>query len=268
LAQSDLDQTHMVKAMSELATQAQALRELHRPGDPLLLPNAWDAATAKTVEAAGFPAVATTSSAVAESLGYEDGQRTPPGEMFAAVGRIAAAIDVPVTADLEAGYGLEAGELVERMLAAGAVGLNFEDTDHAAGGETLVDAETHAARVASLRGAADDAGVDIVINARADPYVLGLDGALDESLRRGRLYLEAGADCVFPALVKEEADIERLVRELDAPVNVLLVPGISEPSRLAELGVARISAGGGLAMALNRSLERRLESLRDGRHYW
>lgn len=258
----------MVDMMSGLVTQAEVLRELHRPGEPLLLPNAWDATTAKSVEAAGFPAVATTSSAVAESLGYEDGQRTPPEEMFAAVGRIAAAVDVPVTADLEAGYGLEAAELVERMLAAGAVGLNFEDTDHAAGGETLVDADTQAARIASLRGAAQAAGVDIVINARADPYLRGRDSALDESLLRGRLYLEAGADCVFPAGVKEEADIERLVGELDGPVNVLLVPGISEPSRLAELGVARISAGGGLAMALNRSLERRLESLREGRHYW
>jgi len=258
----------MVDVMSGLVTQAEVLRELHRPGVPLMLPNAWDATTAKAVEAAGFPAIATSSSAIAASLGYEDGQRTPPEEMFAAVGRIAAAIDVPVTADLEAGYGLEAGELVERMLAAGAVGLNFEDTDHAAGGEMLVDADTQAARIASLRGAAQAAGVEIVINARADPYLRGRDSALDESLLRGRLYLEAGADCVFPAGVKEEADIERLVGELDGPVNVLLVPGIAEPSRLAELGVARISAGGGLAMALNRSLERRLESLRDGRHYW
>jgi len=258
----------MVDVMSGLVTQAEVLRELHRPGEPLLLPNAWDATTAKAVEAAGFPAVATTSSAISESLGYEDGQRTPPEEMFAAVGRIAAAIDVPVTADLEAGYGLEAGELVERMLAAGAVGLNFEDTDHAADGEMLVDADTQAALVASLRSAAQATDVEIVINARADPYLRGRDGALDESLLRGRLYLEAGADCVFPAGVKEEADIERLVGELEAPVNVLLVPGIAEPSRLAELGVARISAGGGLAMALNRSLERRLESLRDGRHYW
>ena len=258
----------MVDVMSVLVTQAEVLRELHRPGEPLLLPNAWDATTAKAVQATGFPAIATTSSGIAASLGYEDGQRTPPEEMFAAVGRIAVAVDVPVTADLEAGYGLGAAELVERMLAAGAVGLNFEDTDHAAGGETLVDADTQAARIASLRGAAEAAGVEIVINARADPYLRGRDSALEESLLRGRLYLEAGADCVFPAGVKEEADIERLVGELDAPINVLLMPGISEPSRLAELGVARISAGGGLAMALNRSLEQRLESLRDGRHYW
>lgn len=258
----------MVDVMSGLVTQAEVLRELHRPGVPLMLPNAWDATTAKAVEAAGFPAIATSSSAIAASLGYEDGQRTPPEEMFAAVGRISAAVDVPVTADLEAGYRLEAGELVERMLAAGAVGLNFEDTDHAADGEMLVDADTQAALVASLRSAAQATDVEIVINARADPYLRGRDGALDESLLRGRLYLDAGADCVFPAGVKEEADIERLVGELEAPVNVLLVPGIAEPSRLAELGVARISAGGGLAMALNRSLERRLESLRDGRHYW
>ena len=157
----------MVDVMSGLVTQAEVLRELHRPGVPLMLPNAWDATTAKAVEAAGFPAIATSSSAIAASLGYEDGQRTPPEEMFAAVGRIAAAVDVPVTADLEAGYDLEAGELVERMLAAGAVGLNFEDTDHAADGEMLVDADTQAALVASLRSAAASLGLPTAVLAIA-----------------------------------------------------------------------------------------------------
>ena len=254
--------------MSELGDKAETLRSLHRPGEPLLLANAWDAATARAVEDAGFPAVATTSSAVAHSLGFEDGQQTPPDEMLAAVRRIASAVQVPVTADLEGGYGLSAGELVERMLTAGAVGLNFEDTDYAAGADSLVDVDTQATRISELRDAGRKAGVGIVINARTDPYLLGLDGALDESLDRGRAYMDAGADCVFPAGVKEEAEIERLVRELGAPVNVLLVPGIPEPARLAELGVARISAGGGLAIASIRSLERRLESLREGRHYW
>ncbi|HET8673168.1 MAG TPA: isocitrate lyase/phosphoenolpyruvate mutase family protein, partial [Thermoleophilaceae bacterium] len=214
--------------MSDLTEKAAKLRDLHRPGEPLVLANAWDAASARAVEAAGFPAVATTSAGVAEALGYEDHQDTPPDEMLAAVARIARAVGVPVTADLEGGYGLPAGELVERMLEAGAVGLNFEDTDHEAGGSTLVDAERQAERIRELRAAGQDAGVEIVINARVDPYVRRMAGALDESLRRSRLYLEAGADCVFPILAKEETDIARLVSEIGGPVNVLFIPGVPD----------------------------------------
>lgn len=254
--------------MSDLSEKAAKLRELHRPGEPLLLANAWDAASARAVEAVGFPAVATTSAGVAESLGYEDHQDTPPEEMLAALARITRAVGVPVTADLEGGYGLSAGELVERMLEAGAVGLNFEDTDHDAGGTTLVDAERQAERLHELRVAGQEAGVEIVINARVDPYVRRMEGALEESLRRGRLYLDAGADCAFPILAKEEADIARLVDELAAPVNVLFIPGVPGLDRLAELGVARISVGGGLAKASQAFHERRLAGLLDGRDYW
>ncbi|HKR99121.1 MAG TPA: isocitrate lyase/phosphoenolpyruvate mutase family protein [Candidatus Dormibacteraeota bacterium] len=254
--------------MTDLADKARRLRELHKPGDPLLLANAWDVRAAKAVEEAGFPAVATTSSAIALALGYEDGQKTPADEMFAAVGRIAHGVDVPVTADLEAGYGLPAAEIVERMIDAGVVGLNYEDTDHDADGpRSLVDAEVQAGRVAELREAATAAGVDVVINARADPYLLGMDDALDECLRRGRLYRDAGADCIFTAGVKDEAEIERLVSDLDK-INVLLMPGVPDPARLAKLGVARISAGGGLAHAVMHSQQSMLESLLAGTHYW
>ncbi|HEX6459883.1 MAG TPA: isocitrate lyase/phosphoenolpyruvate mutase family protein [Thermoleophilaceae bacterium] len=252
----------------DLRAKAQTLRELHRPGEPLVLANAWDAATAKNVEKAGFPAVATTSAGVALALGYEDHQLTPPDEMFDAVARIAAAVEVPVTADLEAGYGLAAGELVERMLDAGVVGLNFEDTDYAAGGGSMVEGDVQAARLAELRDAGKAAGVEIVINARTDAYVRGLDDPLAISLERGRLYLDAGADCVYPIAAKEEDELARLASELDGRVNVLYVPGAPDIPRLAELGVARISVGGGLAMISFRSHERRLESLRDGRQYW
>ncbi len=252
----------------DLPAKAKALRELHRPGEPLVLANAWDAASAKNVEKTGFPAVATTSAGVAHALGYEDHQDTPPDEMFAAVARMAQAVDVPVTADLEAGYGLAPSEVVERMLDAGVVGLNFEDTDYASGGEGLVDPQTQATRIGELREAARAAGVDIVINARTDAYVQRLANPLETSLERGRLYLDAGADCIYPILAKDEAEIARLASELDGRLNVLYVPGAPEIARLAELGVARISVGSGLAMVASNSHERRLESLREGRPYW
>jgi 2-methylisocitrate lyase-like PEP mutase family enzyme len=252
---------------TDLATKAQTLRDLHRPGEPVVLANAWDVATAKQVVEAGFPAVATTSSAISWSLGHEDGQHTPPDEMFAVAGRIAANVDVPVTADLEAGYGLSPEELVERMRAAGVVGLNFEDTEHDAGG-ALADPDTQAARVAALREASRAADFDIVINARADSYLRGLDNALEDSLHRSRLYIEAGADCAFPAGVKDEAEIERLTSELDAPVNVLLIPGVPDIARLAELGVGRVSVGGGLGKASLAFHAHKLAGLREGKSYW
>src|SRR5215468_461495 len=140
-----------------LAARAERLRALHHAGAPLLLPNAWDAASARAVAEAGLPAVATTSSGVARSLGWEDGERVPPAEMFAAVGRIARSVELPVTADIEAGYGLSPEAVAEQLLRAGAVGCNLEDTDHARPG-ALVDAERQALRIAGLKRAARAAG--------------------------------------------------------------------------------------------------------------
>ena len=183
---------------SALSAQADQLRGLHVPGSPLLLVNAWDPPSARRLAHDGYPAIATTSAGVAEALGYEDGNVTPPDEMLAAVARIAAVVDVPVTADLEAGYGLEPRELVEGLLQAGAVGLNFEDTDHETG--ALTDAELHAERLAAIKQAGRDSGVDVVLNARVDVFLRG--GELDDAVRRGRLYAEAGADCVYPILAR------------------------------------------------------------------
>lgn len=238
------------KGSADLASLAGQLRDLHHASQPLILPNAWDVASALAVERAGAAAIATTSSGVAESLGYPDGEAIPPAEMFAAVGRIAAAVSVPVTADLEAGYGLPSDELVARLLEAGAVGLNLEDTDRAGGTPRLVDPAEAAERIRALRAAADLAGVPIVINARVDSF-LRLAGAPDEqledALERCRAYLQAGADCVYPIWLTDAEAIGRLVRELDAPVNVLLRPGAPDVDQLVALGARRISVGGGLA---------------------
>jgi 2-methylisocitrate lyase-like PEP mutase family enzyme len=241
--------------VTALAEQARRLRELHRPGDPVVLPNAWDPPSARRLAATGAAALATTSVGVAEALGYEDGEVTPWQEMLAAVGRIAAAVELPVTADLEAGYGLSPDELVAGLLDAGAVGLNQEDTDHTTG--RLADPDAHAERLAAIKEAGRSAGVDVVLNARVDSFLRAAPDAdpeavLDDAVARGRRYAEAGADCVYPFAARGRAAIRRLVDEVGAPVNIVAVPTGLTRRELAELGVARVSFGGGLAQ---RALE-------------
>ncbi|MFI8182951.1 isocitrate lyase/phosphoenolpyruvate mutase family protein [Actinacidiphila glaucinigra] len=220
---------------------ASRLRALHVPGDPLVLPNIWDCASARAVADAGFPAVATGSAAVAPALGYEDQEDTPADEMLAAVARIARAVPVPVTADMERGYGMGPAELAERLAATGAVGCNLEDTDHRTG--LPADAGEQTEYLAGLR-AADP---DLVINARTDRFVRGAGGPaerLADTADRMRAYLEAGADCVYPIGALDETAVRAVVEAVDGrPVNVLSWPGGPSPARLAELGVARISFG-------------------------
>ncbi|WP_377271947.1 isocitrate lyase/phosphoenolpyruvate mutase family protein [Peterkaempfera sp. SMS 1(5)a] len=226
---------------------AAALRALHhRTGQPLVLPNVWDAVSARSFEAAGFPALATASAAVSAVLGHADGQGTPVEVMLDAVARITRSVAVPVTADIEAGYGLPAGELAERLLAAGAAGCNLEDSDP--GSRTLADPGAHADRLAELRAAA---GPDLVVNARIDVYLGGRfpggpEEALAEAAARAERYLAAGADCVYP-IAAPEADLAALAKRLEAPVNALCAqPTRAALDRLASLGVARITFGDGL----------------------
>jgi 2-methylisocitrate lyase-like PEP mutase family enzyme len=242
-----------------LRVAAERLRALHHGDRPLLLPNAWDSASARAVEAAGFDAVATSSSAVAAALGYADQQGTPVDEMFAVVSRIARVVSVPVTADVEAGYGLAADELIERLLAAGAVGCNLEDSDPATGG--LIGIAAQARWLGEVRGAADRQGVPVVINARVDVHLRQVgppEGRLDDALRRGSAYLAAGADCVFPIIVSDEPTIRALVNEVGGPINVISGPDPLPLERLAELGVARISLGGGMHRLVMAALEEAL----------
>jgi 2-methylisocitrate lyase-like PEP mutase family enzyme len=259
--------------MSSLDLQGQCdlLRSLHRPGDPLLLPNAWDVATARAVVAAGFPVVATTSAGVAGALGYEDHQGAPGHEMLAAAAQIARGVDVPVTVDAEGGYGMEPAELVTALRSTGAAGCNLEDTDYAAGGG-LRDPDRHAEWLGAVRQVASDDGYGLVINARIDVF-LGplLAGAgpgtqaelVPEAVRRANAYLEAGVDCVFPIVLWETDALRRFMAEVDGPVNVVRLPQAPSIAELAELGVARVSWGLLLYLDAMARFSDQLASLRE-----
>lgn len=241
--------------MSDLADAAAALRSLHRPGSPLVLPNAWDVPSALLVEQAGFPVVGTSSAAMLEAIGHHDGGNAPVGDVFAAVARIAKAVTVPVTADLEDGYGLPPAEIVDRLLDAGAVGCNLEDSDHCHRG-CLVDAEVQAERIEAVRAAGRACGVDLVVNARIDTWVRQVgnpDNRLEETQRRAVLYSSAGADCVFPILIPE-AQIRPFMASWQGNVNVLASPDRQTVTRLASFGVARISMGPRLSSAVRQFL--------------
>jgi 2-methylisocitrate lyase-like PEP mutase family enzyme len=240
--------------MRDLVADAETLRSLHVPGSPLVLPNAWDAASARAVETAGFPVVATSSAAVAAVLGFADGERTPPGEMFDAIARVAAAVTVPVTADIERGYGLPPAELIERLLAAGAVGCNLEDSTR---GE-LVEPDAQAEFLHAVRVAATACGVPLVINARVDTFVRGTPD-IEATVARSRRYLAAGADCVYP-ITAPVAAVADVVTATGGAVNALCPVGASRADLVAA-GVARISYGGGLFRSISTALDDLLAKL-------
>ncbi len=240
---------HTQSSGHDVAADADELRKLHVPGDPLILANVWDPTSALVVEAAGVRAIATASNALAPVNGYEDHCHIPAGVAFDALRRIADAVKLPVTADLEDGYGLTPEVFVDRLADAGACAANIEDTDHRAG--ALVDADRHATRIAAIKAAARARGFDVVINARVDVHFH--KGALEEGLRRARKYFDAGADCVYPIFLSDASAIRDYVAL--GPTNVLYGPGTLTLRQLAGLGVARISVASFLLRLLLKRLE-------------
>lgn len=241
------------------ASAASALRAMHAGPRPLILPNVWDAVSAGAFAAAGFGALATSSSAVAATLGYADGE-TPAAEMLAMVARIASSVSVPVTADVETGYGLAPAELVARLIEAGVAGCNLEDSDRASG--MLAEPERQADFLAAVRA---EAGAELVINARVDVYVRQPAGGpatdrasrpavTDDAVARANRYLAAGADCTYPILAPATA-VAELVRRIQGPVNAMFLPDGLTLANLAELGVARITFGGGLHARAARAIQ-------------
>ena len=257
--------------IAKQAAKAEQLRKLHHGPKILILANAWDVISAKIVEEAGFPAVATTSAGVAAVLGYQDGQRTPRREMVEFVARIARGVNVPVTADMEAGYCTTPAEMAEmagEVVAAGIVGLNLEDVT-GDDESSHVELGLQVKKIAAVREASAAAGVPLVINARTDVYLMPIgpgETRFERTVERLRAYRKAGADCVFAPGIRDAETIGKLVRAVDAPLNILLQPGGPSVAQLEKLGVARASIGSGTmraALGAARKLVKALSEYRD-----
>ncbi len=246
--------------------KAQTLRALHHGPPILVLPNAWDAISARVFEAEGFPAIATTSAGVAAALGYPDGGIVPVNEMVEAIGRIVRSVKVPVTADIEHAYGETPDAVVDvvlRVVATGAAGINLEDYLPGAVGLESLDVQVD--KIAAIVKATRTAGVPVVVNARTDGFLRAVgepQTRFAEAVERGKAFLAAGADCVFVPGVRDRETIGALVSGIGGPLNVLAVDGTPSIAELEALGVARVSVGSGpmrASLAIVRDIARELK---------
>ena len=253
--------------MREQGRKAEQLRKLHQGPKILVFPNAWDVASARVLEDLGYPAIATSSAAVAFCLGYPDGQIITRDEMLDMVGRIARAVRVPVTADMEAGYGTTMEDMAETAKAivnAGAVGLNLEDVtgEHA---DSQVELSLQVEKIRTIREVSSSLGVSLVINARTDIYLMPIGPEatrFDRTVERLRAYRQAGADCLFVPGLVDRNTIEKLVKAVAAPVNILVTQGCPPLRELEKMGVARVSVGSGVmraTLALVRRIGKELQ---------
>lgn len=256
----------MSQADRSQSDRAAYFRQLHG-NRPLVLPNAWDAASARVIEQAGALAIATTSAGVSWSHGRGDGQKLKREEMIQAIRHIVETVAVPVTADIEGGYGSgsprDVADTVQALIAIGAAGINLEDSP-GSDGEILLAPEAHAERIRAVREAARAAGGDLVINARTDVYLFHVgapETRFDSAVQRANLYRAAGADCLFVPGVIDAETIARLARAIDGPLNVMAMPGAPNVSRLGELGVARVSVGPVIALAALAATQRAAREL-------
>jgi 2-methylisocitrate lyase-like PEP mutase family enzyme len=247
---------------SEQVAAARAFRGLHHDG-LLVLPNAWDAGSARLIESLGTKAIATTSAAVAWSHGYADGDLLPVGLLRATVASIARVIRVPLSVDVEGGYSdapAAVGEVVAAVVDAGGVGINIEDGTRAP--------DLLCAKIEQAKGAARKLGVEVFVNARTDVYLSSLvpeAQRLEETVARAERYRAAGADGIFVPGLIEPAEIQAVVAAVPLPLNLLAWPGLPAGAELAALGVRRLSAGSGLARAvLGRAAALTTAFLRDG----
>jgi 2-methylisocitrate lyase-like PEP mutase family enzyme len=243
-------------------------RQLHAK-KPLILPNAWDAASARVIEAAGAPAIATTSAGVSWSFGRADGQKLRREEMLQVIGNIVRSVKVPVSADVETGYGngsaKDVAETVQALISLGVAGINIEDSP-GRDGQILLAPEEHAERIRIARQTATSMGGDLLINARTDVYLFqvgDVKARLSAAVERARLYRRAGADCVFVPGVVDIRTIAELVKGIEGPLNIMAMPGAPSAKQLGEIGVARVSVGPWIAQAALATAQRAASELLD-----
>jgi 2-methylisocitrate lyase-like PEP mutase family enzyme len=252
--------------------KAETFRAMHMGETPVLLANVWDVASARIVEDTGLPAIATTSAGIAFAQGYPDGQKILGAEMIAAIARIVDAVNVPVTADVEAGYGHrpeDAAKTAANVIQSGAVGMNFEDATGDSS-HPLTDLPLQLERIRAIRETAGKLAVPLVLNARTDVYLLQIGEPAkryDEAIRRLVAFRDAGADCVFVPGVRDVETIKRVVADLKCPVNILAVAGSPSVSELVQMGVKRVSLGSGPMRAAMGLLRRVAEELKTAGTY-
>lgn len=242
--------------------KARLLKQLHNGGDMLILPNIWEPLGASLLEHTGFRAVATGSASVAFCNGYDDGEHIPFSNLMHILKSITGAVSVPVTADIESGYASDNNQLEEKMkelIHTGIVGINFEDTDKVS--NKLIPVEIQCEKIRLIRRVASDMNIPLFINARADVYFRSEASRLEEEkleevLFRGKAYISAGADCLFPIGLRNKDSIQKLVSQFPHPVNIMAMPGVPDLKTLKAIGVARVSLGPGfLAVAINAMKE-------------
>ena len=242
------------------------LYDLHHNDKLLVLPNIWDPLGATLLQELGYPAVATASASIAFANGYDDGQQIPFDNLLSILARIVSSVSVPVTADIESGYADDNATLVQnvkKLVDTGIAGINFEDSLH--DGATLTGIEQQAEKIHLIKETAAMAGCDLFINARTDVFLklpcADLQNSLEEAIKRGKAYKEAGADCFYPIFLKEANAIQTLMKEVGLPVNVLMVPGIPSFAVLQQAGVSRISLGPGFLKKAIAALKESAEKL-------
>lgn len=246
--------------MTSLSQKATTLLELHKPGNPVVLPTVWDAWSANLAVSAGFTALTVGSHPVSDSIGKPDNEGITFDELLARISQISSAVDAPLSVDIESGYGEDPKRLIDGLISAGAVGLNIEDTVHSEGGR-LREAQEHADFVGALRAASDATDVHVVINARTDLFVKQIgdeSDRVDRAIARLKLAAAAGADSLYPVGFHNDADYKRLASELPLPINAIANPVDGDLKHFAELGVGRISFGPLFQIALGSEADKLL----------
>jgi 2-methylisocitrate lyase-like PEP mutase family enzyme len=264
--------------MADISTQkakAESFKALHHSGKLLVLPNIWDPLSAAMLESLGYPAIATASASVAFTNGYNDGENIPFENALSVLTKIAGSVNIPVTADIESGYGATETALqknIERIIAAGIVGINLEDFDKHT--DSFFPVNVQCERIRLIRKISETMQVPLFINARTDVFYRGKEFLMpeekfNETVNRGKAYIDAGADCFFPLAVKRQEDLQQLISILRCPLNVIAIQGIPDMITLQEIGVARLSLGPGFLKTAIRALRdlaiklKNLEGLED-----